>query len=43
LFRYILEYEEITVLMATHDPKIEEYAHVVYALSDGLVTTARTL
>jgi ABC-type lipoprotein export system ATPase subunit len=43
LFRYIVDYEKITVLMATHDPMIEEYAHVVYALSDGQVTAVRSL
>jgi len=43
LFRYIVDYERITVVMATHDPMIEEYAHVVYELSDGQVQAVRTL
>jgi ABC-type lipoprotein export system ATPase subunit len=43
LFRYIVDYERITVLLATHDPTIKEYAHVVYELSDGQVKAARTL
>ncbi len=43
LFRYIVDYEKITVLMATHDPMIDEYAHVVYELSDGQVKAARSL
>ena len=42
LFRYIVEYEGITVLMTTHDPMIEEYAHVVYELSDGQVQAVRS-
>jgi ABC-type lipoprotein export system ATPase subunit len=43
LFRYIVDHEGITVLMATHDPMIEEYAHVIYELSDGQVKAARSL
>jgi len=43
LFRYIVAYEGITVLMATHDPIIEEYAHIVYELSDGQVKAVRSL
>jgi ABC-type lipoprotein export system ATPase subunit len=43
LFRYIVDYEGITVLMTTHDPMIEEYAHLVYELSDGQVLAARAL
>lgn len=43
LFRYIVDYEGITVLMATHDPVVEEYAHIVYELSDGQVKTVRSL
>jgi ABC-type lipoprotein export system ATPase subunit len=37
LFRYIVEHEGITIIMATHDPVIEEYAHIIYELSDGQV------
>ena len=37
LFRYIVIKEGITILMATHDPMIEEYAHVIYELEDGQV------
>jgi ABC-type lipoprotein export system ATPase subunit len=33
--------EGITILMATHDPMIEEYAHVVFELGDGQVTAIR--
>lgn len=41
LFRYIVVKEGITILMATHDPMIEEYAHLVVELSDGQVQTVR--
>jgi ABC-type lipoprotein export system ATPase subunit len=37
LFRYIVEKEGVTVILATHDPMIEEYAHVVYDLGDGQI------
>ena len=37
LLRYIVENEGITTLIATHDPIIDEYAHVVYELKDGQV------
>jgi putative ABC transport system ATP-binding protein len=37
LFRYIVEKERITILMATHDPTIEEYAHLVFELGDGQI------
>jgi ABC-type lipoprotein export system ATPase subunit len=41
LFRYIVVKEGITILMATHDPMVEEYAHIIYELSDGQVTAVR--
>jgi ABC-type lipoprotein export system ATPase subunit len=37
LFRYIVEKEGITLIMATHDPVVEDYAHLVFELSDGQV------
>jgi ABC-type lipoprotein export system ATPase subunit len=43
LFRYIVAQEGITVIMATHDPVVEEYAHVVYELGDGQVQAVRRL
>jgi ABC-type lipoprotein export system ATPase subunit len=43
LFRYIVAQEGITVIMATHDPVVEEYAHVVYELDDGQVQAVRRL
>src|SRR5512136_2188262 len=41
LFRYIVAHEGVTVVMATHDPVIEEYAHIVYELGDGQVQAIR--
>jgi ABC-type lipoprotein export system ATPase subunit len=41
LFRYIVVKEGITILMATHDPMVEEYAHIVFELSDGQVKDVR--
>ena len=41
LFRYIVVKEGITIIMATHDPMVEEYAHIVYELSDGQVNAIR--
>ncbi len=41
LFRYIVEKEGVTLIMATHDPVIEEYAHVVFELEDGRISAVR--
>jgi ABC-type lipoprotein export system ATPase subunit len=41
LFRYIVVKEGITIIMATHDPMVEEYAHVIYELGDGQVRNVR--
>ncbi len=41
LFRYIVVKEGITIIMATHDPMVEEYGHVVFELSDGQVKDVR--
>lgn len=35
LFRYIAIKEGITILMATHDPTVNEFAHIVFELNDG--------
>jgi ABC-type lipoprotein export system ATPase subunit len=43
LFRYIVAQEGITVLMATHDPVIDEYAHTIFELADGQVHDIRWL
>ncbi len=41
LFRYIAVKEGITILMATHDPMVEEYAHYVFELGDGEIKAIR--
>lgn len=41
LFRYIVQREGVTILMATHDPMVEEYAHIVFELGDGQVKEIR--
>ena len=41
LFRHIAASEGITVVMATHDPAVEDYAQVVYELGDGQVRAVR--
>ncbi len=41
LFRYIAVKEGITILMATHDPMVEEYAHLVFELGDGEIIAVR--
>jgi putative ABC transport system ATP-binding protein len=43
LFRHIVAQEDITVLLATHDPVVEEYAHTIYELDDGQVQAVRHL
>jgi putative ABC transport system ATP-binding protein len=43
LLRYIVEKEGITALVATHDPVVEEYAHIVYELVDGQLMAVRHL
>jgi ABC-type lipoprotein export system ATPase subunit len=43
LLRYIVEKEGISALIATHDPVVEEYAHIVYELADGQLTAVRQL
>ena len=41
LFRLIVAQEGITVVMATHDPVVEEYAQIIYELQDGQVQAVR--
>lgn len=41
LFRYIVVKEGITVVMATHDSMIEEFAHIVFELGDGQIRDIR--
>jgi ABC-type lipoprotein export system ATPase subunit len=41
LFRHLVSREGVTVIMATHDPVAEEYAHVVFELGDGQIQDVR--
>jgi ABC-type lipoprotein export system ATPase subunit len=41
LFRHIVDKEGVTLIMATHDPVVEEYAHLVFDLEDGRVSGVR--
>lgn len=35
LFRWLVDHEGLTILTATHDPLIDEYADLIYTLEDG--------
>jgi ABC-type lipoprotein export system ATPase subunit len=37
LFRRVVEVEEITILLATHDELISEYADQIHRLQDGVI------
>lgn len=37
LFRHLVEKEGLTILVATHDPLLDEYADLVYRIQDGLL------
>lgn len=39
LFRQIVQVEEITVLMATHDPLVDKYADQIILMQDGQIIT----
>ncbi len=41
LFQYIAVEEGVTVLMATHDLTVEEYAHRIYEMRDGQISRVR--
>ena len=43
LFRQIVDSEGVTLIMATHDPTVEDYADVIYELVDGQVVEARDM
>ena len=40
LFQHLVEKEGITVLVATHDPLIDEYADIIFTIQDGLFTAS---
>jgi len=39
LFKSIVEEQAVTVIMATHDPMVEEYASTLYELVDGRIVS----
>jgi ABC-type lipoprotein export system ATPase subunit len=39
LFREIVEKEAVTVLMAAHDPLVDQYVDYVLQLQDGVIST----
>jgi putative ABC transport system ATP-binding protein len=41
MVRYFVARGGITVIVATHDPLVEEYADVVYEMDDGQVNVVR--
>ncbi len=38
LFKDVIAESGVTIILATHDPVIEEYASVVYELRDGRIS-----
>ncbi len=42
LFQHLVKKEGITVLLATHDPIIDEYADIIFALEDGQLAAPAT-
>jgi ABC-type lipoprotein export system ATPase subunit len=40
LLRRVVDVEGITILIATHDPLIDEFANHLYELTDGRITQA---
>ena len=43
LFRGIVDAEGVTLLMATHDPTVEDYADLIYELVDGQIVQSRDM
>ncbi len=43
LFRDIVDSEGVTLVMATHDPTLEDYADVIYELVDGQIVEAKDM
>ena len=41
LFRQIVETEQITILMSSHDPLSDEYVDQIYLLKDGQISTSK--
>ncbi|NPV09968.1 MAG: ABC transporter ATP-binding protein [Anaerolineae bacterium] len=43
LFREIVDSEGVTLVMATHDPTVEDYADIIYELVDGQILEAKDM
>ncbi|NLT41767.1 MAG: ABC transporter ATP-binding protein [Anaerolineae bacterium] len=43
LFREIVDSEGVTLVMATHDPTVEDYADFIYELVDGRIQEAKDM
>jgi len=43
LFRDVVDGEGVTLIMATHDPTVEDYADIIFELVDGQVMEARDM
>lgn len=43
LFRDIVDSEGVTLIMATHDPTLEDYADIIYELVDGQIVEAKDM
>jgi len=43
LFRQIVDSEGVTLVMATHDPTVQDYADIIYELVDGRITEAKDM
>ncbi len=41
LFRHLVEREGVTVLLSTHDPLVEAYAHKIYTIQDGRLDSSQ--
>ena len=43
LFKQIVETEQITILMSSHDPLSDEYVDQIYLLKDGQISTSKSV
>lgn len=43
LFREIVDSEGVTLVMATHDPTVEDYADFIYELVDGQIQESKDM
>jgi putative ABC transport system ATP-binding protein len=43
LFREIVDSEGVTLIMATHDPTVQDYADIIYELVDGQIVESKDM